>query len=123
VITYILQLQGNYCDEFQNCIIVHIYKYWKKWRQSPIHQKAVQKKLLTLYKIAYIIYKKMVQRENALKEKQERKCWVRPIFTPERRLLQGASNNLIPEMLNSNDSKLQFLTIDTRIIREIVGDC
>ena len=79
-----------------------IYKYWKKWRQSPIYHnnRAVKKKLLKLY----IIYKKMVQHENALKKKQKRKFWIRPIFTPERRFLQSASNNLIPEMLNSNDT-------------------
>lgn len=79
-----------------------ICKYCRKWRKSPIYymyQRAVQKKLLGLY----IIYKKMVQRENDRKEKPKRIFWVRPIFMPERRFLQGASDNLIPEMLVSND--------------------
>ena len=47
------------------------------------------------------------------------------IFTPERRLLQGASNNLIPEMLNSNDSKYcNFLRLTPELFEkllEIVG--
>lgn len=55
----------------------------------------MQRKLLTLY----LLYKKILQRENEERIKQERKVWVRPIFTPEKRFLQDASDNLIPVMI------------------------
>lgn len=94
-----------------------ICKYWKKWRQSPTYQRAHQKKLLRLY----IIYKKMVQHENAIKQKQERNCWIRPIFTPEKRFLQGASDNLIPEMLASNDPKyFNFLRLTPVLFEKLL---
>lgn len=95
-----------------------IYKYWKKWRQSPVYdQRALQKKLLKLF----MIYKKMVQHENSMKERQKRNFWVRPIFTPERRLLQGASDNLIPEMLHYNDTKYcNFLRLTSMLFKELL---
>lgn len=94
-----------------------ICKYWKKWRQSPTYQRAHQKKLLRLY----IIYKKMVQHENAIKQKQERNCWIRPIFAPEKRFLQGASDNLIPEMLASNDPKyFNFLRLTPVLFEKLL---
>lgn len=101
--------------------LLYIYKYLKKWKQSITYERAVKKKLLKLY----IIYKKMVQHENAVKKKQKKKFWVRPIFTLERRFLQGASDNLIPEMLNYNDMKYYNLLRVTPMLfeklLEIVG--
>ena len=98
-----------------------IYQYWKKSRlQVAVDQKAVQRKLLKLY----VIYKKIKEREN-IKEKQKIKFWVRPIFKPERRFLQGASDNLIVEMLSSNDPKYcNFLRLSPILFEkllEIVG--
>ncbi|KMQ86222.1 nuclease harbi1 [Lasius niger] len=67
----------------------------------------------------------MVQRENTMKEKREIRFWVRPIFTPKRRFLQGASDNLIPEILDSNDSKycnfLRLTPVLFEKLLEIVG--
>lgn len=78
-------------------------------------------KLLKLY----IIYKKMVQRENEIEERKKRKFWIRPIFMPERRFLQGASDHLISEMLASNDPKycnfLRLTPVLFEKLLEIVG--
>lgn len=79
-----------------------ICRLLQTYRKSPVHhwnQENIQRKLLYLY----TLYKRMVKREK--KMKQEKRIWVRPIFMPERRFLQGASNNLIPEMIHSNDPK------------------
>lgn len=60
----------------------------------------------------------MVQRE---RKNQKRKFWVRPIFTLERRFLQGASNNLIPEMLNSEDKKYcNFLRLPPMLFEKLL---
>lgn len=86
---------------------------------SNISESEPKRKLLKLY----IIYKK-IQRENVMKKK-EKKFWVRPIFTPERRFLQDASDNLILEMLHSNDSKycnfLRLTPVLFEKLLEIIG--
>ncbi|KAM0735262.1 hypothetical protein ACS0PU_010410 [Formica fusca] len=62
------------------CICGLLKKYFRK---SPVHhwyQKDMQRKLLTLY----LLYKRMVKRENKKRTKQERRIWVRPILMLER---------------------------------------
>ncbi|TGZ46529.1 hypothetical protein DBV15_11839 [Temnothorax longispinosus] len=88
----------------------------KKYRESPVHQEDIQKKLLALY----LLYKRMVKRENENK-KQEKRIWVRPIFMPKRRFLQGASDNLIPEMIHLNDPKyFNYLRISPVLFEKLL---
>ncbi|KYQ54017.1 hypothetical protein ALC60_07094 [Trachymyrmex zeteki] len=52
-------------------------------------REAIRKKILKLYSL-YIIQK--------TEKRHYKQFWVRPIFTEERRLMQGASDNLVREM-------------------------
>ncbi|XP_043478349.1 putative nuclease HARBI1 [Leptopilina heterotoma] len=80
-----------------------IIKYNKKetvsWRRELLRSK-----IISLWKL-YLIRKQIVRREEQVSV--QRRFWVRPIFTVDKRIEQGFSNNLIKEML-SNDHEKYF---------------
>lgn len=63
-----------------------------------MQKQAIQKRMLQLY----LLYTTIKKRE---KDRHTRQFWVRPIFTEERRLMQGASNNLVREMECMDEDK------------------
>ncbi|XP_018407700.1 PREDICTED: putative nuclease HARBI1 [Cyphomyrmex costatus] len=55
-------------------------------------------------------------------KKRKRKCWMRPIFRPERRRLQGASNNLVREMqLNDADKYFNYFRMSSETIQRLLA--
>lgn len=71
-----------------------ICQLWNLSREKPysVYQKQIiRKQILKLY-LLYTMIKKQV------KGRHERQCWVRPIFSEERRLIQGANDNFVREM-------------------------
>jgi len=73
-------------------VLLIIWKRWQKWKkmkQKLQEWKVRRRHLLQLFGIwKLMVHKKIVRHRK----------WVRPIFTERRRLLQGASDNLVKEM-------------------------
>jgi len=74
-------------------VLLIIWKRWQKWKkmkQKLQEWKVRRRHILQLFGI----WKLMVHK----KEEARHRKWVRPIFTEKRRLLQGASDNLVKEI-------------------------
>jgi len=69
-----------------------------KQNQTAFDQQGLRRKITKLY----ILYTILKEREN---KKRQRRFWIRPIFSPQRRLLQGASTNLVREMQTEDEEK------------------
>lgn len=77
--------------------ILHgICRLWILFRNrsySAIQKQIIRKRMFKLY-LLYII----IKRRNRERKRNKRRHWVRLIFSEERRLMQGASDNLVREM-------------------------
>lgn len=77
--------------------ILHgICRLWILFRNrsySAIQKQIIRKRMFKLY-LLYII----IKRRNRERKRNKRRHWVRPIFSEEKRLMQGASDNLVREM-------------------------
>ncbi|XP_067212571.1 uncharacterized protein [Linepithema humile] len=79
-------------------IVQCICRVWISCRRKPysaFQKQIIRKRMLLL--LFYIILKNQ--------EKRTRQFWVRPIFKEERRLMQGASDNLVREMEDTDVEK------------------
>ncbi|KYN12228.1 hypothetical protein ALC57_15625 [Trachymyrmex cornetzi] len=89
-----------------------------KWQSTPQLSWQREFRRRQLLK-AFGIYKMLRRIENL---KIQRQFWVRPIFTEERRHLQGASDNLIREMQYIDMEKhIEYLRMDTLTFRIILN--
>lgn len=70
-------------------LILRKFRRWRKKTQSTIERERVRRRILKLFGMYLVLKRKQ--------EAQERLCWVRPIFSEQRRSEQGASNNLVRE--------------------------
>lgn len=80
----------------KNLVLICILIKKLRLNEDVFYQQQLRQKIAKLY----ILYKIKRKRECT-----QRTCWVRPIFTCERRFLQGASDNLIREMENEDVEK------------------
>lgn len=76
--------------------LISLLKYLKIYKcpENTYCKETIRRKLLQIY----VIYQLMRAKEKKRKEKRKcsaRRFWVRPIFNIERRIAQGASNNLV----------------------------
>ncbi|KMQ85193.1 nuclease harbi1-like protein, partial [Lasius niger] len=99
-----------------NIILMIIMKYLVQARDEPIrYAEITMKKVISMY-ILYLRYKKLQE------GKKKRKMWVRPIFTERRRLLQGASDNLLVEMrLGDAEKYFNYLRMSPIIFTELLN--
>lgn len=98
-------------------IKIFLIKEIIKWRQGLqlLITEEMRQKLLKLY----LLYRRMKMREE---QNIQRRIWVRPIFTVRQRMLQGASNNLIKEMENSDPDKfIEYLRMDSSTFNELLN--
>ncbi|XP_011882846.1 PREDICTED: uncharacterized protein LOC105570326 isoform X2 [Vollenhovia emeryi] len=95
------------CSNYKNSeitsknILHRIYKLWILSRNRPysiFQHQVIRRRIIKLYLLYTIIKKRNRQRH-------KRQYWVRPIFSEERRLMQGASDNLVREMENLDKDK------------------
>jgi len=85
-----------------------------KQTQTAFDQQGLCRKITKLY-ILYTILKK---REN---QKSHRRFWVRPIFSPQRRLLQGASTNLVKEMQAEDREKyINYFRLPPQLFEDLL---
>lgn len=63
----------------------------------------------------YALYSILIKSEKEAINKGKRKYWVSPIFTVERRLAQGASNNLVNE-LEQQDREIIVIIVIINIV-------
>ncbi|XP_020299121.1 protein ALP1-like [Pseudomyrmex gracilis] len=96
------------------CIVIcGLCKKLKK-NKNAFYQQKLRRKIEKLY-ILYTISKK---EEN---KKKERRYWVRTIFVAERRLLQGASNNLVKEMQEQDVEKyVDYFRLPPQLFEELL---
>ncbi|XP_048512529.1 protein ALP1-like [Athalia rosae] len=80
-------------------LLISISVLWIKWRKirQPSQQRIMRRKLLKLLTMHEFM--------EAEEHQRPRRFWVRPIFELESRLRQGASNNLVREMLLHDHEK------------------
>jgi len=81
-------------------VCVHLCNLLRQYKCATIvwHKEAIRRKLTRVY----VLYKFMTKEKE---ESKYRKLWVRELFTTERRLAQGANNNLVQEMLQNDLDK------------------
>lgn len=81
-------------------VLLAIFCLIKKYKQSysSFYQEELRRKIFKLY----ALYITVINEENS---KKNRQCWVRSIFTVQRRILQGASDNLVQEMDTEDKEK------------------
>jgi len=78
-------------------------KMVKDSKNNPIQiRQLTHNKVLKMFSIYFYLKKRQ--------EKKKRKFWVRPIFKQDRRLLQGASDNLVVEMQLDHFYYLSYIT-------------
>lgn len=96
-------------------VVLAICALLKKYQRSnSFGQVALRNKILRLY----ALYNVVVSREKAT---QRRQFWVRPIFTAERRFLQGASDNLVREMETEDAEKfVNYFRMDRGIFEHLL---
>jgi len=84
-------------------------------KNSPIRIKQLtHNKVLKMFSI-YLILKKRQEK------KKQRQFWVRPIFRQNRRLLQGASDNLVVEMqLDDPDKYFNYFRMSHKTFEELL---
>ncbi|XP_024893524.1 uncharacterized protein LOC112468536 isoform X2 [Temnothorax curvispinosus] len=97
-----------------NIMLMIIMKFLIQARDEPMrHAEITMKKVTAMYYL-YLRYKK-------LEEQKNRRIWVRPIFTEERRLAQGDSNNLLVEMqLTDPEKYFNYLRMSSTIFNELL---
>lgn len=99
-----------------NKILIILMKQIKIWKTTPQlkqHKEWNRRKLIK----AFLLYKLLKKKEG-----QQRRFWVRPIFSEERRYTQGASNNLIKEMENIDPEKyLEYLRMSVTSFTELLN--
>lgn len=97
-------------------LLLAIFCLIKKSQRSHsiFYQQELHRKIFKMYAL-YII---VLSEENSEKE---REFWVRPIFTVHRRLLQGASDNLVKEMESEDKEKfVNYFRMDPIILHELL---
>lgn len=93
-------------------IICGLLKQLKR-NKSVFYRQKLHRKIVKLYILYYISKKK----EN----KRERRYWVRPIFIVQKRLLQGASENLIKEMQKQDVEKyIDYFRLPPQLFEELL---
>ena len=98
-----------------NIILMIIMKYLMQARDAPARYAEIMKKKAIAMFYLYLQYKKIQNDKNI------RTIWVRPIFT-ERRLLQGASDNLLVEMrLQDPEKYFNYLRMSPTIFNELLN--
>lgn len=112
---YIFIYQKKLNSQGQKIFLLHkIYK----WRRIPQLGRLKQRKRRKLIK-TYLLYKVLKEKER--KETNLRRIWVAPIFSEKRRNEQGASNNLIKEIKNTDLEKFfEFMRMDTEAFNELL---
>jgi len=94
-------------------LLITMIRKWQCTPQLSWQRECRRRQLLK----AFIIYRQIKNREN----KKKQKFWVRPIFTEERRRLQGASDNLIREMQYIDiDKYIEYLRMDVETFHELL---
>lgn len=69
----------------------------------------------------YALYFSMMKNERKIINNEKRKYWVRPIFTVERRLAQGASNNLIYELeQQDHENFINYFRMETVLFEKLL---
>ncbi|KYQ53541.1 hypothetical protein ALC60_00067 [Trachymyrmex zeteki] len=82
-------------------LIVLLIKLLKRINYDVFTRHEIHRKINKLYALYYLTLKS----ERKIMNKRKRKYWVRPIFSIERRLAQGASNNLVNELEQCDHEK------------------
>lgn len=85
---------------------------WQKTPRLSFQREFRRKQLLK----AFGIYK-IIKRRN---KKNQRRFWMRLIFSEERRRLQGASNNLIREMYSDMQKYVEYFHMDLQTFYELL---
>lgn len=97
-------------------ILLAISYLIKKFKQNVniFYKNNLRRKIKKLY-LLYII---ALKEENYIKKRQ---FWVRPLFTVRRRLLQGASDNLVKEMETEDKEKvINYFRMDSIIFQTLL---
>lgn len=97
-------------------VLLSIFALLKQFQQSNYFEQVdLRRKIMQLY----ALYHTVLSDENRVKQRQ---FWVRPIFTTERRLLQGASDNLVREMVTEDRDKfVNYFRMDPAIFEKLHG--
>ncbi|XP_018370991.1 PREDICTED: uncharacterized protein LOC108766295 [Trachymyrmex cornetzi] len=82
-------------------LIVLLIKRLKRINYDVFTRHEIHRKINKLYALYYLTLKS----ERTIMNKRKRKYWVRSIFSIERRLAQGASNNLVNELEQRDHEK------------------
>ncbi|XP_029157964.1 protein ALP1-like [Nylanderia fulva] len=97
-----------------NLMLMIIIKYLIRSRNEPMRYAKIRKKVISMFYL-YLRYKK-------LQDKKDRAMWVRPIFMQRRRLLQGASDNLVVEMrLTDPEKYFNYFRMSPTIFNELLN--
>lgn len=69
----------------------------------------------------YALYSFVRESERKTFINRKRKFWVRPIFTAERRLAQGASNNLVKELeKRDNENFVNYFRMEPEVFQKLL---
>lgn len=97
-------------------ILLVIFCLIKKFKRSHniFYKEKLRHKILKIYALYTIVI-------NEEKSKKKRQFWVRPIFTVERRLLQGASDNLVREIeIQDKEKYVNYFRMDSIIFQKLL---
>ncbi|XP_018403802.1 PREDICTED: uncharacterized protein LOC108780545 [Cyphomyrmex costatus] len=95
----ILLAMGTIAHRFKRC-------------NQPSVKRRLRRKLLQLYALYNVLTKNGCQKK--------RQFWVRMIFSEQRRLLQGASNNLVKEMQQNDEEKFRnYFRMDSVVLKKL----
>jgi len=89
--------------------LIYLIKYLRIYKclESTLCKETVRRKLVQMY-IIYKLMRAEEKKRGSEIRRNTRKFWVRPIFTIERRVTQGASNNLVQEMIFEDREKFFY---------------
>lgn len=95
--------------------ICHLWIVSKNRPYSVFQKQIIRKQIIRLY-LLYTIYKSHDMK------RYKRQYWVRPIFSEERRLMQGASDNLIREMeLADKEKYFNYFRVSFETFQELLN--
>ncbi|CAL1685119.1 unnamed protein product [Lasius platythorax] len=81
--------------------LIKLIKFLKIYKcpENMLCKEAIRRKLVKIYIIYELMKAEEKKKGSRIIRRNSRRFWVRPIFNVERRLAQGASNNLVEEMI------------------------
>ncbi|XP_011859475.1 PREDICTED: uncharacterized protein LOC105556967 [Vollenhovia emeryi] len=97
-----------------NLVLAVIIVQLRKWRKSSLQYRKGNRSILKLI----MLWKFLMERE----KEENKRIWVRPIFTHLRRRLQGASDNLVVEMqLQDHEMFYNYCRMSTEMFEQLIS--